>query len=507
MRRFFKTVIIVTVFSVCEKFLGFLYRIYLSHTIGAEGVGIYQVALSVFAFLFTLCSSGTPITVSRLMTKYEASGDKLRQKKVITAGIFYTALVSLITTILGILLKSRLGVIFADTRCISIFLVVLPSLVFTSVYAVLRGVFWGSKDFLPYSVIELLEEICMILVGVFLINRAQGIFEGAFRAGVAVLISYLFSFSLATAVFFIRKNKLVNPITELKPLLLSALPVTAMRTVNSLAVSLVSIILPIRLIASGLTNSEAMSLFGSALGQAIPLLYIPTSLIGAFTLVIIPEVAENYYKKRNEFLRKDVEKTIKFTLSLTCLFVPVFYALGNQIGIIVFGSTTAGKFIKASAYLMIFIGLSNISTSILNSIGQENKSLVFCMISGIFMIISVWFLPKFIGIYALLVGYTFVYGLTTVLNLILLYKKMPIKPRIFKFSFCSIALILPTIFLGELLKRLLLSLVGVLLTFFITSLAQIIFIGGLFFGFNLIEFSMIKTAFLSKKKNKKVAIA
>ncbi len=507
MRRFFKTVLIVTVFSVCEKFLGFLYRIYLSRTIGAEGVGLYQVSLSVFAFLLTICCSGTPITVSRLMTKYDSENRKDKINKVITAGIVFTGLVACLICFLGFILRKYLGLIFADTRCNAIFLVVLPGIIFTSVYAVLRGVFWGNKDFLPYSVIELLEEICMILVGVFLINRASGVFEGAFSAGVAVLVSYIFSFSVATTVFFIRKNKLSSPMSEFKPLLASAMPVTAMRTVNSLAVSLVSIILPLRLIASGLSESEAMSLFGSALGQAIPLLFIPTTLIGSFTLVIVPEIAENYYKKRSEFLRKDVEKTVKFTLFLTCLFVPVFFVLGNQIGIMIFNSTDCGKYVRASSYLMIFIGLSNITTSILNSIGQENKALIFCMISGIFMIISIYVLPKFIGIYALLVGFTFVYGLTTLLNLILLYKKMPIKPRILKFCSSSILLLIPTILLGEMLKRLLLSYLGAFLTVLVVSIILVAFLGACFFGFNLVEFNMVKSTFFSKKKKKQDSLS
>ena len=502
MRRFFKTVLIVTVFSVCEKFLGFLYRIYLSRTIGAEGVGLYQVALSVFAFLLTLSCSGTPITVSRLMTKYDSENKKDRIFKVVTAGIVFTLIISSVICLLGFILKQYLGVIFADDRCISIFLIVLPGIIFTSVYAVLRGVFWGNKDFLPYSVIELLEEICMILVGVILINRATGVYQGAFRAGVAVLVSYIFSFTLATVVFFIRKNKLKNPVSEFKPLLSSALPVTAMRTVNSLAVSLVSIILPVRLISSGLSESQAMSLFGSAVGQAIPILFIPTTLIGSFTLVIIPEIAENYYKKRDIFLKNDIEKTVKFTLFLTCLFVPVFFVLGKQIGVMIFGSETSGKYLTASSYLMIFIGLSNISTSILNSIGQENKTLIFCMISGVFMLLSIWFLPSVMGIYALLVGFTFVYGLTTVLNFILLYKKMPEKPKIFKFCLCSFLILLPTILLGEMLKKLLLNTLGTFLTFLIVSTLLIAFIGAMYFGFNLIEMSMIKATFFDRKKKK-----
>jgi stage V sporulation protein B len=206
----------------------------------------------------------------------------------------------------------------------------LPGLTFTSVYAVLRGVFWGDKDFLPYSVIELLEEICMIVAGIVLISRVSDVFQGAYYASVAVLISYVFSFSLATFVFFVRKHKLKNPKGQLKPLLLSALPVTFMRTANSLSNSLVSVILPLRLTLAGFSNSQAMSMIGSAMGQAMPLLFIPTTLIGSFTLVLIPEISENFYKKRDFYLQRDIEKALKFTTFLTCLFIPVFFVCGEE---------------------------------------------------------------------------------------------------------------------------------------------------------------------------------
>ena len=203
MRKFFKTVALVTVFSISEKFLGFLYRIYLSRTIGAEGIGLYQVALSVFALLLTICCSGVPITVSRLMTKYRAENREDKVQKVISAGLLFTFLIVLPVLAVFFIFSDKFEFLFADKRCIGIFLVVLPGLIFTSIYSVLRGVFWGDKDFLPYSIIELLEEICMIIIGIILINYATDLYQGAFRAGVAVLCSYVFSFTLAFIVFFI----------------------------------------------------------------------------------------------------------------------------------------------------------------------------------------------------------------------------------------------------------------------------------------------------------------
>ncbi len=502
MRKFFKTVAIVTVFSISEKFLGFLYRIYLSRTIGTEGIGLYQVALSVFALLLTFSCSGTPITVSRLMTKYRAENCEDKVQKIITAGITFTLLVVIPICAIFFIFTDFFNFLFADTRCVDIFLVVLPGLIFTSVYSVLRGVFWGDKDFLPYSIIELLEEVCMIVIGIILINSATSVYQGAFRAGVAVLCSYLFSFTLATLVFFFRKHKLKNPKGQFKPLLSSAMPITAMRTANSITTSLISIILPLRLVASGMSNNQAMSIFGACVGQAIPLLYIPTTLIGSFTLVLVPEISENYYKKKYFYLKRDVEKSIKFATFLTCLFIPVFFVCGEQIGVLVFDSHQCGEYLTASAFLMLFMSLSSITTSMLNSMGLENKTLIYFVISGFIMLLCIWFLPSICGIYSLLIGFTAIYGITTLLNLALLNKHCQKKPKYLKFVFYAFLILLPTVLFGQMLKKLLISIVGTFLTFFICSITMIIFNALLYIGFNLVSTEYIKKKFPFDKKRK-----
>lgn len=509
MRRFFKTVAIVTVFSVCEKFLGFVYRIYLSRSIGAEGVGMYQISLSVFAFLLIASCSGTPITVSRLMTKYKSENRPRDVNKIITAGLAATLFTVLPVCVICLLFGKKFAFLFADERCMNIFLVVLPGIVFTSLYSVLRGVFWGNKDFLPYSVIELLEEICMIVAGILLINRATTAYQGAFRAGVAVLLSYVFSFTLATIVFFARKNKLVSPKGQLKPLLASATPVTAMRTVTSLSVSLVSIILPLQLVKAGFSQSESMVLYGAALGQAMPILSIPTTLISSFIIVLVPEISECYYGKKNSNLKNDVEKAVRFTTLLTVSFIPVFTVCGEEAGIVVFGSYECGNFLSRSAFLMVFMGLSSVSASILNSIGLEKKSLVITAVGGAFMLLSVWLLPKFIGINALLVGLSFIYVLTSLLNLLLIRKQCPDKPAYFGFLLKACASVLPATLLGAMLRKMLLPYLGSFLTLAVCGAILYVFTALTFAGFGLVDISVIKTLSpfrrLGRRKNNPVA--
>jgi O-antigen/teichoic acid export membrane protein len=71
------TASIVTFLSVAERGLGFLYRIVLSRLIGAEGLGLYQVALSVFAVFLTIGTGGLPTCVSRLIAKSNAENNNI----------------------------------------------------------------------------------------------------------------------------------------------------------------------------------------------------------------------------------------------------------------------------------------------------------------------------------------------------------------------------------------------------------------------------------------------
>ena len=101
---------IVTILSVAERGLGFLYRIVLSRLLGAEGLGIYQVALSLFAFFLTVGSGGIPITVSRIIAKNKAQNDFLGERSAVGAGVFASLLLTLpVCAVLWISGKSSLS--------------------------------------------------------------------------------------------------------------------------------------------------------------------------------------------------------------------------------------------------------------------------------------------------------------------------------------------------------------------------------------------------------------
>ena len=58
--------LLLTAAGIISRIMGFFYRIFLANTIGAEGMGIYQLIFPIYSVCFSLCASGIETAVSKL---------------------------------------------------------------------------------------------------------------------------------------------------------------------------------------------------------------------------------------------------------------------------------------------------------------------------------------------------------------------------------------------------------------------------------------------------------
>ncbi|MDE5990760.1 MAG: oligosaccharide flippase family protein, partial [Clostridia bacterium] len=79
MRKLFKAFATVTLISVFTRLLSFVFKIYLSRKLGAEILGLYQICMSVFMLFACICSSGIPVTLSRITAESDTVGNNKRQ--------------------------------------------------------------------------------------------------------------------------------------------------------------------------------------------------------------------------------------------------------------------------------------------------------------------------------------------------------------------------------------------------------------------------------------------
>lgn len=491
-QNIYKSAAIVTVFSTIEKMMSFFYRVVLSRIIGAEGIGIYQICLSVFAVFLTAASSGIPVTVSRLMAKNNAVNDIRGKHSAVTAGVVGTLIFTVPMAILLFFGRNALGFLFSDDRCKDIFLLLLPGLILTSVYAVMRGSFWGNKQFVPYSVIELLEDAVMVILGCILVYGVADPVLGARRATIAVAVSYVFSFIVSLFWYFHKGGKFVNPKRQLKPLFSASMPITAMRTSTSLLNSAVAILLPVLLMqAYGLTNSEAISLYGIAIGMSLPILFIPSSLIGSISVVVAPELSENYYKKRTAQVKFDVEKSIRAAIFIATLIVPVLFVLGDEIGELLYSNQMSGEIVQRCSFILIPMCVTMISTTVLNSMNREKRTLIHFLAGAAAMIVSIFTLTKFVGVYSYMIGLALNYLITGTLNLILL-KKVCGNLKYIKYTVHSLIVTISSCAFGMLLDGIISDRVHIVWQIVICTLACTLFSAAFLYCFEMFTFKPLK---------------
>ncbi len=474
-KNVYTTTTAVTALSIAERGLGFLYRIVLSRLIGAEGLGLYQVSLSLFSLFLTIGTGGIPITVSRMISKSKADGQPMSESSAVSAGALSSLLLTLPVALFLFFLGDKLPFLFSDERAFPVFRILLLGLCFSALYAVIRGHFWGNKRFLTTELLELAEETVMVIAGVLLLQNVADPASGAERAAWAVVISYLFSFTASTLCFFFSGGKLSSPKKQLKPLVDATIPLTAVRASSSLVNSAIAVILPVMLIRAGLSSGEAVAQFGVISGMVMPILFIPSTLVGALALVLVPELSEDYYKGNTERLCKNIERGLLFSFLVAAILLPLFYAVGEDAGMLAFADPLAGTMIKYSCPILLPMSLTMISTSVLNSMGHEKQTFLFYFVGAAALLLCVLFLPQFCGSYAYLIGLGLSFTATAVCNLVFLHKKCPVfkkrgKQVCVQIIFPVLLGILPLSILGQLCKAFLSTVFGPLLSVALSAL-------------------------------------
>ncbi len=417
-----KSFSIVTAFSVLTRLLSFLFKIWMSRSLGAETVGIYQIALSVILLLFSL-TAGAPTVLSRKVAECAGRGDTARQNALTTASLLLGGGIAVALCVVFYACSRFLGGIFADERCIPIFLIMLPALVTSSLYAPLRSWFWGRKKFIVFSATELGDEVFKIGFSLLFAGGLVSTLTGAQGVALALVLSDVVSVCVLAVLFFKAGGRLFRPVGT-KELLSATLPLSAVRILTSLSASLTALVIPKRLVAGGMTVEYATAQYGRVAGMALPLIMAPVTVIAALSVVLIPDIAELASKKRYDEIREKVQTSLLFAAIVAAAFFALYVPLGKELGTFFFGDEAAGAFVSVAAVLIFPLALNQVTTPVLNSLGMEKITFASCVAGLVCTLPCIFFLPSVIGIYAVAVASGAAFTVTSLINCVALRKKL-----------------------------------------------------------------------------------
>ncbi|MBR2390933.1 MAG: oligosaccharide flippase family protein [Clostridia bacterium] len=453
--KFFKAILCVTFFSVLTRALGFLLKIYLSRSLGSVLLGSYQVAMSIFGVLMTLVSSGIPVVLSRNVSYYSGKKNKKAIGSIVSSGLILTGMICLIVSLIVLLFPNLMSKMFTSTASSEMILILLPALISSSIYEVLRGALWGTQNFFTISFTEFIEQVIRIVILMILFNTTFLKMSLTNKTALSLSLACIISSIIVCIIYFKKGGTLANPKHEFKNLLKTSSPITAVRTVSSVVSSIISIIIPIRLMTYGYSSTEALSEFGIIMGMTFPLIMIPSTLIGSLAVTIIPSISEqsndidNNELKDKSILKSKINFALRTTVVFSSILISTFAALGIPICNFLYKNQKAGIYLCFATITMIPMGISQITSSILNAIGLEMKSLKNYVFSSSLLILSILFLPKYIGTYSLIAGYLLMSLTSSILNLKMLSKRSLVNFDFLKTVLIMLGISLLTMSLGS----------------------------------------------------------
>ncbi|MDO5425040.1 MAG: polysaccharide biosynthesis protein [Eubacteriales bacterium] len=405
--------LILTAAGFASRLIGFFYRIFLSHAIGAEGVGIYQLIFPVYAMTCSLTVSGIQTAISRHVSAKTATGDREGAGKVLAAGLLLSLGLSVPVAFFvygnAEFIASRL---LLEARCAPLLRLTAWAAPLGCIHSCLHGYFYGLKRTDVPAVSQLLEQLSRIGASylIFCIFLEKGLTPSPVLAAAGMVVGELVSTLFTATAFLFRKEpartrKPVLPDRQAFSNILSmAVPLSANRAMLNLLQSIEAACIPRQLQVYGLTSAESLSLYGVLTGMAMPLILFPSAITNALSTMLLPSVSEDLSLNKTEKICQTVERTIDSSLWLGIFCTGAFLLTGNDLGRFLFGSELVGPFILVLAWICPFLYLGTTMTSVLNGMGKTLQTFLQHMASLIIRILFVWFAVPSYGIQGYLWG-------------------------------------------------------------------------------------------------------
>ena len=426
-----------------SRILGFFYRIFLSHTIGASGLGLYQLIFPVFTLCLAISASGIQTAISRFVA---SSHDK---KKYLFTGLLLAGLLSgLFSVLIYIAAPWIANDILKEPRTAELLRVMVFSLVPASVHSCFNGYYYGKKESAVPSACQIIEQLARVLgtLIIYYVLLENGLPLKPVHAVWGLVISELAGFLVNITAYLFqspisgtseshfkaieRRSSIVNTgfsnylddvVSTAKSLGLLAVPLTLNHVLMTLSHSLENLLLPQQLVAYGYSSDEALAHFGILTGMALSVIFFPSAITNSLSVLLLPRISETKAKGDMCVVLDTIKGALCCGIALGSLCTFVFLLSADWFGNFVFHNTLAGFYIRILSILCPFMYTAILLSSIVNGLGHATLTLI-CNLSGcVVRILAIWFLVSQYGMYAYIIS-MIVAAIVTTVELLLVIK-------------------------------------------------------------------------------------
>lgn len=439
-KAMFYNLILMTAVSLVMRFVSVGFNVYVTGKIGAGGIGLYSLIMSVGGFAVTFATSGINLASTRMTAEALGKGNEGDIRPIMRRCIAYSLCFGCSGTLLLYLFSSPISIhLLCDERCILPLRLLSVALPFISLSSALSGYFTAVRRVFKSSLVQLGEQFITISITVRLL--ALLLPKGVSYACTALIGGTVISEAVAFIISFIlykadiRKHITKGKTVESKltaKLLSISMPIALSAYVRSALVSVEHMLIPAGLRKSGSSGDSALVSYGTLHGMVMPIILFPMAIMSSFAGLLVPEIAQSLAAGEDKRVDNIVSRVFQIALCFAIGVSGIMVCFSAELGRMIYNSAEAGLFIRVMAPLIPVMYLDHVVDGMLKGMGEQLYSMRVNIFDASMSVVLVYFLVPIWGVY----GYVIVIFVMEVINaslsMLRLFKRCNTRVKIVK---------------------------------------------------------------------------
>lgn len=418
----FYSAMMLTGVNLVLRLVGTSFQVYLSGRIGASGIGLLQLVMSVGS-LAMVAGMGGIRTAAMYLTAEELGRKKPQNVIWVLSGCFlYSFLFSgtvscLIYTFAPQIAEHWIGNIqtVPSLRLFSAFLPV------TCLCGVMTGYFTAANRIGTLAAVEVGEQCISMAVTLGSLSLWAG--NNPEKACMCVVLGSCVGacLTLSCLIFLrLREKPPKGPrIPVIRRLADTALPLAVADDLRTGINTMENLMVPKRL---GLNTAVADPLadFGRVSGMVFPVLMFPACILFGLAELMIPELARCKASGSHTRISYLVKRSLKAAMLYGIFFCGMMYLLAEDLCLKLYGSMEAGRYLRLYSLLIPMLYCDAITDAMIKGLGQQKVSVRYNILTSALDVILLYFLLPVYG----MEGYFFSFLITHLINFVLSLRRL-----------------------------------------------------------------------------------
>lgn len=421
-KQFFFNASLMVLTTVILRVISLYFSVYLSRVVGEEGIGMYQLTLSVYRLGITLSSAGIGFAATRIIAEEiekKNSREALRAaERCLWLSLGFGIGIALLFLFFADFFA---GKFLGDMRTALSVRAMAISFPFIVMSSVIGAYFTAVKRVSKNAVGMLVDQFVRIIATYIMLLKFDGnnLAYACFSLVVGGIFAEVLSF-LVTYYFYSKdKNTLkVNPHKKTRlgrRISYIAFPVAISSCIRTSLLSIEHMMIPRGLRKRGVEPSRALGLYGMISGMVFPVIMFPSAFLYAASDLLLPEFAAVGVSGEKTRLKRLTSKVMQLTSYFAVGVAGILFGFSYEIGDVFYNSYDCGFYIRVLSPLVVFMLYDHLADAILKGLNEQVSVVKYNIIDSVTSVILVYFLVPAFG----LGGYIFVVWFGEVLNCIM----------------------------------------------------------------------------------------